>query len=281
MDLHLSVILGQEHNASFIHLDEGIRESVPGGNFASPLTLSTPLIEAVQSFSALVSILRDKGVAGKLELLTLDDEPVIRVKRPGPGVSYRFFPLNINADVVANFLNRRCFFHSPTLQLASGTFNLVVGRNGEKFLHEWLSHPAEAGQSLPAGVTLSSVNSHFYSTDRPRLVRGSIQCKHLMTAPDSWLLVRTVSDGHYLHEERRVFFSISEAFLKKDSLVQSLYPARVSVDLNHLNRGFSGRLSDSQVTGSGYICSKFAENVFGRIEAPALLFMRIPLEVEA
>jgi len=281
MDLHLSVILGQEHNTSFIHLDEGIHGSIPDGIFASRLALSRPLIEAVRTFSKLVSVLRGKDVKGKLELLTLDDKPVIRVKRPGPGVSYRFFPLNITADVVANFLNRRCFFHSPTVQLTSGTFNLVAGRNGEKFLHEWLSHPAEVGQSLPEGVTLRSVNPHFYSIDHPRLVRGSIQCKELMTAPDSWLLLRTVPDGNYLHERRRVFFSISEAFLKKDSLIQSLYPARVSVDLNDLNREFSGRLSDSKLTGSGFICSKFGEDVFGRIEAPALLFMEIPLEVEA
>ncbi|NOY22809.1 MAG: hypothetical protein GXO70_04765 [Acidobacteria bacterium] len=281
MDLHLSVILGQSRDASFIQLDEGILNPEPGSDFASPLTLSRALIAAVKSFSALVAVLQKQSVKGKLELLTLDKKPLIRVKRPAPGVAYRFFQPDTPAKAVVDFLNRQCFFRIPTLQLENGTFNLVVGRNGEKFLHEWLSHPAEVGEPLPPGVALNSVSPHFYSTNRPRLVRGRVRCAHRAALPDSWLLVRTVQDGYYNHEGRRVFFSIVDAFLKKDSLVQSFYPARVSMKLNDLNRGFSGCLSGRDITGSGFICSKFGENVFGRIEAPALLFTEIPLEVEA
>ncbi len=281
MDLHLSVILGRSHNASFIQLDEGNLTPVPGVNFTSPLTLSGTLIEAVKSFSTLVVVLQEREVKGRLELLMLDGNPVIRAKRLAPGIAYRFFNPYAPAEGIANFLNRRCFFHPPVLQLKKSTVNLVVGRNGEKFLHEWLSHPAEAGEPLPSCVTLNSMKPHFYSTDRPRLVRGHVRCARRVTAPDSWLLIRTVQDGHYTHKEKRVTFSITDAFLKKDSLIQSLYPVRVSVGLNELNRGFSGCLSGSDVTGSGFICSKFGEEVFGRIEAPALLFTAIPLEVEA
>ncbi len=282
MDLHLSVILGQSRDASFIQLDEGILNSGPGASFASPLTLSRVLIAAVKSFSALAAVLQKQGIKGKLELLTLDKEPVIRAKRQAPGVAYRFFQPDTPVKAVANFLNRQCFFRIPALQLENGIFNLVTGRNGGKFLHEWLSHPVEAGESLPPGVTLNSVSPHFYSADRPRLVRGRVRCaRNNATLPGSWLLIRTVQDGYYNHEGRRVFFSIVDAFLKKDSLVQSLYPARVSMKLNDLNRGFSGCLSDRDITGSGFICSKFGEDVFGQIEAPPLLFTGIPLEVEA
>ena len=281
MDLHLSVILGQNHDASFIQLDEGSRNPESRVNFASPLTLSETLVAAVKSFSTLVAVLQEREVKGRLELLTLDGKPVIRAKRPAPGAAYKFFHLDVPPKAVANFLSRRCFFRTPVFQLKKGMVNLVVGRNGEKFLHEWLSHPAEAGERLPAGVTLNSVNPHFYSADRPRLVRGQVRCASVVTPPDSWLLVRTVQDGHYNRKRRRVVFSIADAFLKKDSLIQSLYPVRVSVKLDHLNRGFSGCLSSRDVTGSGFICSEFGEDVFGRIEAPALLFTAIPLEVEA
>lgn len=281
MDLHLSVILDRNHDASFIQLDEGSRNPEPRVNFASPLTLSETLLAAVKSFSTLIAILREREVKGRLELLTLDGKHVIRAKRLAPGVAYKFFPMDTLPEAVANFLNRRYFFRTPVLQLKNSTVNLAVGRNGEKFLHEWLSHPAEAGELLPSCVTLHSVSPHFYSADRPRLVRGRVRCARRVKPPDSWLLVRTVQDGHYNRKGRRVVFSIANAFLKKDSLIQSIYPVRVSVKLDDLNRGFSGCLSSRDVTGSGFICSKFGEDVFGRIESPALLFTEIPLEVEA
>ena len=281
MDIHLAVVLGQARNASFIQLDEGKQNPVAGLHFASPLVLSGLLTEIVQTFSSLVGNLQKQGVKGKLELLSLDGNPLIRVKRPAPGVAYRFFNWKTDAATVAAFLNRQTFFHSPSHSLETGCFNLVLGRNGEKFLHEWLSHPAEAGEPLPEGVSLKPVKPHFYSTERPRLVRGQVHCSRRAALPGSWLLVRTVENGCYDHKRRRMSFSVSEAFLKNGSLVQSLYPARISVKLEALNRGFSGCLSGGTVTGSGFICSKFGEAVFGRIEAPALLFREIPLEVEA
>ncbi len=281
MDLHLSVILGQSRNASFIHLDEGIQSDKGSDFFASPLFLSETLVKTVRLFSRLVAVLKLSEVSGHLELLTLDGTPVIRAKRPAPGAAYKIFPPEVRPEIVAGFLNRKRFFCSPSLKLKNGIFNLVIGRNGEKFLHEWLSHPAEEGEQLPDGVLLRSVSPHFYSKVFPRLVRGWIQCDCRADLPDSWLLIRTVAEGRYEHKKRRVFFSVTDAFLKKDSLIQSLYPARVSVSLDDLNRGFSGCLSDKKVTESGFICSKFGEEVFGRIESPSLLFTEIPLKVEA
>ncbi|NOZ12276.1 MAG: hypothetical protein GXO69_01355 [Acidobacteria bacterium] len=281
MDLHFSVIPGQTRNASFIHLDEGIRNYTAQNTFSSPLVLSAGLRKAVKLFSRRVAILRRSGTAGRLELLILDGSVVIRAKRPGPGAAYKFFEPDVSVKKIENFLNRRSFFHSAAVSLKSGTFNLITGRNGEKFLHEWLSHPAEEGEPLPDGVSLRSVSPHFYSFGSPRLVRGRIQCRHTVDLPESWLLIRTVGEGRYEHERRRVFFSVTDAFLKKDSLIQSLYPARVSVSVDDLNRGFSGCVSEKTVTGSGFICSKFGEEVFGRIVSPAVLFTEIPLEVEA
>ncbi|RLE18487.1 MAG: hypothetical protein DRJ14_03590 [Acidobacteria bacterium] len=281
MDLHLSVILGRDSGASFIHVDEGVRSFESSGNFASPLTLPKTLVTAVRAFSTLVTELQKRGVRGKVELFEMDKHPVIRAKRPAPGVSYRFFQPDTAAKAVAGFLRRRPCFKKPAVQLEKGVFNLLIGRNGDKFLHEWLSHPAESGVPLPPDVTLFSVNPHFYSKKRPRLVRGRIRCSSLVPLPDSWLLLRTIQNGRYDSGGQRVSFSIAEAFLKKDSLIQSLYPARVSVELKDLNRGFPGCLSEKELPGAGFICSKFGENVFGRIEAPPLLFTEIPIEVEA
>ncbi len=280
MDVHLSVILDENRLDSFCHLDEGRVNPCRGIAYSSTVILSDKLTRATRQFSFLVEKLYKRNAKGKLELLTSGGNPILRVRRPAPGVAYRFFRPDVPVKRVFNFLNRQALFPAPSRKLESGCFNLIIGRNGEKFLHEWLSHPSEEGNLLPEAVTLSSIKPHFYSPSRPRLVWGQIRCDTPVSVPDSWLLIRTVTAGAYRNRDREVFFSVSESFMRKRGLVQSLYPARVSVKLDDLNRGFSGCLSRRDMTGSGFICSKFGETVFGRIHSPALLFSEIPLKVE-
>ena len=274
----LSVRLEGNRTSTVVELNTGIRRDGPPVTWMSPLTTLPSGEWRLDRFRELVATVREQGLSARLELVRLDGTVKLRVSRlSGPRV-YRLMPVDTPIDRVLSFLRRRAWVRSGRVRMSSGVRNLITGRNSEKLLHEWLSHPAEDGIKRPEGVTLRSVPASHDSPE-PRLVRGSFTAEPV-PLPADWLLVRTVTDGWFDGRTRRVFLTVSEAFERTGDLIQSVHPFRMSMTLADMDAQFAGSVSRRVMTNGGYYCSKYGESVFGRIESPALLFQELPFTVE-
>ena len=267
-----------ESAAAEIELDSGFRKN-QGKLVYGPVFSPDPERTGLDLFNRVAAYVRRHNLAAKLELVNLDGEPMVRVRRLGLPMAYRLVDGRVPVEKALCFLNRHSFQKAPRITVKSGKRNVVVGRYGEKLLHEWLSHPAESGFPLPSGITMSAVVPNYDSPDQPRLVRGHIHAG-LVPVPDNWLLIRSVETGSFDEVSGIVSVTVREAFARRDHLVQSVHPFRFRVTFEALSRCFSGSLSRKTVTEGGFFCRKFGEHVFGRIESPPLVFRALPLNVE-
>ncbi len=267
-----------ESPASMIELESGRRNE---GNplVYGPVVSPDPEKSGLNLFVRVVAYLRRYDLAAKVELVRLDNRPVVRVRRLDPPVTYRLIRGDEPLEACLRFLKRRGTIKAATIRIRSGNWNLVTGRYGEKLLHEWLSHPAESGRKLPRGVELTRVVPQYYSSTSPRLVRGLIRAG-VVSLPENWLLLRSVENGSFDEVSGRITVNVREAFAKRDHLVQSVHPFSFQVSLEEMNQCYAGALSLEPVTEGGFFCRKFGEDVFGRIESPPLLFRDLPLNVE-
>lgn len=267
-----------ESAAAEIELDSGFRRQ-QGKLVYGPVFSPDPDRTGLDLFSRVATYVRRHNLPSKLELVILNGQPMVRVRRLGFPAAYRLVDGLVPVGKALRFLNRRCFHKSPRITVQSGKRNVVVGRYGEKLLHEWLSHPAESGLPVPSGITLSAVVPNYDSPDQPRLVRGHVHAA-LVPVPDNWLLIRSVETGSFDEVSGIISVTVREAFAGTNHLVQSVHPFRFRVPLEAMNRCFSGVLSRKTVTEGGFFCRKFGEHVFGRIESPPLVFRDLPLNVE-
>ena len=264
---------------SVVTLETGREDQRDPGNYGSPLTTLPDGEYQLTRFRELVKQVRDAGLSARLELVRTDGIVQLRVCRLSGFRSYRIMPLNASPERVLSFLRRRVAVRSGQLKIGHMTTNIVTGVNSEKLLHEWLSHPMEAGIQRPVGVSLDHVFPVHDSGPEQRLVNGSVQADRVLL-PHNWILVRSVVDGWFDYRENRIFATVGDGFVKTGDLIQSVHPFSFSVSLADMDRCFAGAVSTRPVTGSGYYCSKYGEHVFGRIFSPALLFASLPLTVE-
>ncbi len=267
-----------ESPASVIELESGLRYEGDPLVYA-PVFSPDPEKSGLNLFRRVSDYVQRHGLTAKIELVNLDGRPMVRVRRLNGPVAYRLLDDRKPVEASLRFLNRQSLRKRPTMSMTSGNWNLVTGRYGEKLLHEWLSHPAESGGRLPAGITLTTVVPQYYSSRERRLVRGRVQVK-TVPCPDNSILVRSVETGSFDEVSGMVTVRVREAFAMRDHLVQSVHPFRFQVALGALNRCFAGALNTEPVTEGGFFCRKFGEHVFGRIESPPLLFRDLPLNVE-
>ena len=274
-----SIRLDGSGSDAVVELMPGVRREGPVPTYMSPLSTEPCGPWNLSTFHRLVEAAKQACLKGRLELVELDGIVHLRVTRLTGPRSYRLIPLDLADKRILGFLKRQALTRTPTACLSDASYNIVSGRNSEKLLHEWLSHPAEEGHSRPGDVSLSGVLPAWDSPPYERLVRGVVT-PPVVPLPKQWLLIRTVTDGWFDKASRRVHLAVSEAFLRRGDLIQSVHPFRFSATLDDLDRRYAGGLSRRPITGGGYYCSKFGEQVFGRITSPALLFQDVPVTVE-
>jgi len=239
-------------------------------SFASLLSLKE--VEEISKLADLLATYSKYNL--KLEILSINNMVVIRVKKATPFVVYKIFPLNTNFEKILKFANKKIYNKKQQITLKSGKYNLIIGRFAEKFIHEWISHPIENNHTVPpdfnatAGANISQLSNIEY--------KG----KYNEPIPENWLYIRYVNKGSYNSNKKKINIYVKEAFLKNNGLIQSISPFNCSFDLEQLNKSFCKVVSNKDNYKTGFFCTKGEKTVFGTVKSGFVLFKNIPITLK-
>lgn len=238
---------------------------------------NAPTTKEIQKFNSIVDFIKENfSFFVKIELINFGGEFIIRIKKENILIDYKIFSFNDDLYKINLFLKKSIIVKNKIFNLKNGNYNLIIGKFAEKFVHEWLSHPAEANLKTHSDFILKN-NNEFKNSNR--LTNIKYQGNTHIKIPKNFLYLRYVNKGYYSINDKKIKINIKEAFMKKNGLIQSVYPFSCSFHIDDLNKGFKGVISNTKYN-SGFFCTKNNITVFGKVESNFLMFKNIKVEPE-